>query len=226
MIVLTGIALAKQSAVLPPESALPLSLGGVQVLIHGNPTPLIKVDPGAIRLQLPWELPTGVHYMQVSPPFNSPFAPAAQLMFQALALDPHFLAGDLYDEPGRFSTLAIHEDWSPVTSASPAQEGEILHFFATGFGTVNGPVVTGVPAPSNPLFPVQNAVNLGPRSPTDVTTDCYSNETIALDLLFAGLAPGTVGIYQLDMQLSHLDPAQSSVTLYCQVPSGLVRSPT
>ena len=219
MIVLTGIALADQSAVVPPESALPLSLGGLQVLIDGSPAPLIKVDPGAIRLQLPWELSTGVHYMQVSRPFNSPFAPAAQLMFQALALDPHFLAGDLYDEPGSSSTLAIHQDWSPVTSASPAQEGEILHFFATGFGTVNGSAVNGIPAPSKPLFPVQNAINLGPGSPTDVTTDCYSNGTTTFNLLFAGLAPGTVGIYQLDIQLSHLDPAQPSVTLYCQAPS-------
>jgi uncharacterized protein (TIGR03437 family) len=216
MIVLTGIALAKQSAVVPPESALPHSLAGLQVLIDGAPAPLIKVDPGAIRLQLPWELPTGVHYLQVSRPFNSPFAPAAQLMFQALPLDPHFLAVDLYDEPGRPSTLAIHQDWTPITGANPAQEGEILHFFATGFGIITGSVVTGVPAPANPRFPVQNAINLGPRSPTDVTPDCFSDGTTTFNLLFAGLAPGTVGIYQLDMQLSHLDPAQSSVTLYCR----------
>ena len=51
--------------------------------------------------------------------------------------------------------------------------------------------------------------------PGDVANDCYSGEA-TFEVLFRGLAPGTVGVYQLDMQLAHLDAAPY-VVLTCGV---------
>ncbi len=70
----------------------------------------------------------------------------------------------------------IHPDGSAVVSPdNPAHPGEVLTFYATGLGPVDLPV---------------------PLSRTTSPISC-SNAT----LLYAGLAPGTIGYYQFSVQL-------------------------
>jgi uncharacterized protein (TIGR03437 family) len=90
----------------------------------------------------------------------------------------------------------FHADWSGLVSlASPAHPGEIIHFYLTGLGPVNPPVRTGTPGPSNP--------------PALVTTPFQCNAPV----LFAGLAPGLIGLYQLDVQIPFA--ASSNFELSC-----------
>ncbi len=95
--------------------------------------------------------------------------------------------------PG-YDALVIHQDWSaPVTPSNPARPNEILHVYGGGFGPVASHPPTGVPALVNPLSPTVNPITCGAST--------VDHSSLNVPVLFSGLAPGTVGIYQLDIQL-------------------------
>ena len=111
----------------------------------------------------------------------------------------------------------LHQDWSLVTETSPAVVGEILHFYVTGLGAVGGSVGDGETTPDSPLLPViQNPV-FSSLSNSGATVDYCSAYGAEFQLMFAGLAPGTVGIYQMDVKLSSVE--FNLISLNCGVPS-------
>jgi uncharacterized protein (TIGR03437 family) len=88
---------------------------------------------------------------------------------------------------GCFGTL--HQDFDRLVSKDdPAISGEIVHTFLTGLRGAS-PVPYSVPNPTNHLVPVTDPPALG--DPT------------AANILFFGLAPGLIGIEQLDLQIVH-----------------------
>ena len=73
-----------------------------------------------------------------------------------------------------------------MTAENPAERGEVLQIFATGLGETNPPGQTGEAAPSSStvLLPVTVTVG-GVEAPVQ----------------YQGLAPGFVGLYQVNVQL-------------------------
>jgi uncharacterized protein (TIGR03437 family) len=71
-------------------------------------------------------------------------------------------------------------------SARPARSGEVVVLYATGMGQVTPSVREGSPAPSDPLASVV--------APIKVTIQSRPAEVV-----FAGLAPGMAGVYQLNI---------------------------
>src|SRR5204863_7953948 len=96
---------------------------------------------------------------------------------------------------GRLNTLVIHEAWDAlVTPSQPARPNEVVHLFGTGFGQVDSPPPSGIPAPADPLA----------RTVVPVTCKYLAadNRTfVEIPVLFSGLAPGLVGYYELDVRL-------------------------
>jgi uncharacterized protein (TIGR03437 family) len=89
----------------------------------------------------------------------------------------------------------IHQDFSAtVDYRAPAHPGEIIHLFATGLGPVQPPVPTGAVGPTNPLARVVTPV------------DCN------LPVVFAGLAPGLIGLYQISLQIPASAAGTQNVT--------------
>jgi uncharacterized protein (TIGR03437 family) len=85
---------------------------------------------------------------------------------------------------------AIHEDFSSlVTQARPAKPGEILHLYAHNLGPVN-------PAPT-PAIPVP----LQPLSALAAPLTCFLGDSVPVDVVFAGLAPTMIDVFQLDVRL-------------------------
>jgi hypothetical protein len=80
------------------------------------------------------------------------------------------------------------DDFSLVTAATPANAGEILSLFATGFGSTRPTVDAGKPFPANPLAVV--------NSPVAVTV----NGKLA-EVLGAVGYPGSVGGYQVNFRI-------------------------
>ena len=60
--------------------------------------------------------------------------------------------------------------------------------YGTGLGIVDGAIATGQAAPTSPLLAV--------HSPVEVLVD-----SLAVTPVFAGLAPGFVGLYQINVVL-------------------------
>jgi uncharacterized protein (TIGR03437 family) len=80
----------------------------------------------------------------------------------------------------------LHLDNTLVTAEKPAAAGEILQVFCTGLGEVSNPPPTGQPAVGDPLsqMPVFPSATVG---------------GLASAVLFGGLAPNFVGLYQVNM---------------------------
>jgi uncharacterized protein (TIGR03437 family) len=66
--------------------------------------------------------------------------------------------------------------------------GEVVHLYATGLGAVTPPLATGAVTPSGTLYRA------------NVPLTCSIGDQPA-EVLFAGLAPGTVGVNQVDIRV-------------------------
>lgn len=172
-------------------SGMPLAteLAGVQLLLDGEPLPLLYVAPTEIRAQIPWTL-TGVHTVTLAPT-RSPFDSEDNRRIPVRVQD----ARPLFEFTAEGRPVVAHGDFRGlVTDADPAKPGEVLHLFLTGLGAVEPPVATGEPAPLDRLSVLNEPVVVflgGDLLPAPSTAE----------VLFAGLAPGMVGVYQVSIRL-------------------------
>ncbi len=88
----------------------------------------------------------------------------------------------------------IHEHWDAlVTDENPARRGETIHLFATGFGPVENPPTSGQPTPTDRLYPL--------TATCQWAGSLEAGTAFGFKATFAGLAPGLIGVYQLDFYI-------------------------
>jgi uncharacterized protein (TIGR03437 family) len=157
---------------------LPTDLGGATVTLNGGSIPLVYASPGQINAQLPMGF-KGTGTLRVTT--TTGFAETQVSVSDAA--------------PAIFNSGVLHADYTPVTASNPAHDGEALIVFLTGLGNVTPSVGSGQPAPASPfaqvIAPVQVQIGGTTVSPA-----------------FAGLAPGFVGLYQLNLAVPNL-PTQN-----------------
>ena len=86
------------------------------------------------------------------------------------------------------AVVAQHLDGTLVTANSPAAPGEYIVIYSSGLGATDIAVPSGAPSPSNPPANVAN--------PPVLTLNDNP-----ISILFAGLTPGLVGLYQVNFQV-------------------------
>ncbi len=150
---------------------LPNDMLGATVSFNDTPIPLTYISPTQINAQLPVEA-RGTGMLRVST--TSGVTQTTITLLDAA--------------PGIFATGLLHQNYSPIDSRSPARPGETLLVYGTGLGIVDGAIATGQAAPTSPLLAV--------HSPVEVLVD-----SLAVTPVFAGLAPGFVGLYQINVVL-------------------------
>jgi uncharacterized protein (TIGR03437 family) len=153
-------------------------LGGSEVHFDGVAAPMFYAQAGQINVQAPYTI-AGQATTQVQVIYLGQTIAASALSVAAAA-------------PAIFPTI-LNPDGSLNSAANPAPQGGILTFFATGEGVTNGANVAGQMA---------SAPYATPQLPVAVTV---GSGTAAL--LFAGEAPGLVGMLQVDAQLPATRPA-------------------
>ena len=186
---------------------LPRSLGGVAVSVNGVDSPLVSVSPTEIVLQVPSQAGPEMS-VEVKAESTSSFVP--QLRFSTAILTGW--GAFLYNPQspsayGLFDALAIHQDWSGlVTARNPAWPGEIVSLYGTGFGPVTAPPADGLPAPADPPA----------RTVRSVTCTAFGADNARLDIpvLYAGLAPGLAGVYQMDVRVPLVN-LRGSLQIHC-----------
>lgn len=160
---------------------LPLRLAGVQVSIGNLPAPLFSVSPEAIRFQIPHELTSGEHTIQVvrqgyaGPEVTVLLLDDAPALFQA---DPQ-------------TPEALHEDDTPVSIESPARPGGIVNLLATGLGQARTRLESGRVATRRSSL----------RRRSDLLVTLNGAPLPADAILYAGVCPGFVGLYQIQLRL-------------------------
>ncbi|MCP5119672.1 MAG: hypothetical protein GY953_53415 [bacterium] len=187
LIRLTGTGLSAVTEVAAPP--LPRELGGVRVEFDGRPAPLWSVSPTEILLQIPFEAALESEIDVIAPQWQFDTQPRALILSPA---DPEFYRHPFESGVPGGDPIAVHADFSAlVTEDNPVVPGEIVHFYMAGLGAVTPPLPTGEAAPLDRLHRASRPLQCSASS--DLQPE-------PVEVLFAGLAPGLVGIYQVSLR--------------------------
>ena len=178
----TGLAGGTQLA---SDVPLPTTLGDTSVTFNDIPASLFFVSGTQINAQVPFELMTGAGTVTVQVTRGTESSTAQPIGIAAVSPGIFTL-----NQQGTGAGAILHAlDFQLVTESNPAQPGEFLLIFCTGLGPVQPEVPSGQIAPSTE--PLARTVTLPLVNISDIP---------AL-VTFSGLAPGFVGLYQVNVQV-------------------------
>jgi len=158
---------------------LPAQLGGTTVLFDGEPAPILFAGQYQINVQAPRTLTPGTEtLLQVI--YRG--VPSNRLRVEVVPAAP-----EIFHDGSRRNAIALNENGSPNSTANPAAPGSIIVLFATGTGLTAPTGTTGQPAPSPHPVLTQPAT--------------LSVNGLPAEVLFAGEAPGFIGLSQINARL-------------------------
>jgi uncharacterized protein (TIGR03437 family) len=166
---------------------LPTSLGGASVSLasNGEQLPLYYVSPGQINAQLPYDVGTGPVSLLVTTAAGKSNTDTITVSTQA----PKFFT---LDASGTGSAVATTPTNTVLTSGSPAKPGDVVTLWLNSMGPVNGSPVAGQAAPGSAP---------GSQPFTLTTTPVVTVNGTPGIVQFAGLSPGLVGLYQINVEV-------------------------
>ena len=164
-------------------SGVPLStaLADSCIGVNGTPMPLLYVSPSQINAQLPFNV-SGSATLEI----HTPGGVSNNFMFNIQPTAPSvFLSGTAGPQTG-LATIIRNNNSDLVTPTNPVRGKDSLTIYLTGMGQTTPSIPAGQPAPANPpaATDIQPTVTLGSSN---------------LSVGYAGLAPGEVGVYQINV---------------------------
>jgi len=186
------------AAFVPNTTTLPTSVQGVRVLVQETygaliaEAPLLYVSRTQINFQLPYEC----------------FGRAEVLIVVDIngALSDPQAVQVISSAPGVFTwgagrAVAVNQDGSVNTAENGAQRGSVLTVYLTGQGVITPPLASGAAAGSRPLV----------RCP--LPSRAWVGGSTA-QLLFVGMAPGLVGVLQVNLTVPWDAPSGETQLLF------------
>jgi uncharacterized protein (TIGR03437 family) len=174
---------------------LPTVLGDSCLTVNGQPVPVMYVSPRQINAQLPFSVDGSTQLVLrtpggVSDSFNVTILPAAPSVFRNSSAGP---------ETG-IATVVRQANGYVVTPSNPVHRGDMLTIYATGLGRTIPAVESGMPSPSEPLAEamIRPLVTIG---------------GVPVEVQFAGLTPGEIGVYQINVRVTEQVPLGLDVPL-------------
>jgi uncharacterized protein (TIGR03437 family) len=198
-----------QSAIALP---LPTTLAGVTVKINGITAPLLGVYGSArqINLQVPSGVSPGTATVELfqgssTTPISTGTVTIAEAAPGIFAIaEPTGQAAALNYNDGVYS---INADFDRLPGSRPQASGQYIIIYATGIGATSPLVPDGQAAPASPL-----AVTTGV---TKVTIG-----GVEAQVGFSGLAPGFVGLWQINALLPSSLPTNLSTSVRVELKGG------
>ena len=177
------------------EIPLPTALGESCLTVNGVPVPILFVSSQQINGQLPFNV-DGNAQMTLRTPggisdnFNFSILPAAPAIFRTGIAGP---------DTG-IATITRADNGQLITPTNPVHPGDSIVIWSTGLGHTSPAIDAGMPSPSDPLLSavIQPTVTLG---------------GVGLDILYAGLTPGSVGLNQINATVPKSVPQGLSIPL-------------
>jgi uncharacterized protein (TIGR03437 family) len=165
------------------EIPVPTALADSCLVVNGLPVPIFFVSPTQINAQMPFSMIGSVTMVLRTPGgtsdnFNLTVLPNAPSVFLA---NVEGLGSDV-------ATIVRDTNGQLVTPSNPVHKNDSLVIYLTGLGITNPATQDGMPGALDPLA---NAIVL-PK-----VTLGGSN----LALQYAGMAPGEVGVYQINVKV-------------------------
>ncbi len=174
---------------------LPQTLQGASVLVNGNPVPLFYADTMQINAQMPWETQGG-SVASVTVKSGSATSNAAAVYVPANGTP------GISFQSGTNRAVVVNKDSTLNASNNPAAVNDEVVAYFTGGGPVNpsGKLTTGAASPAG-LSPV---------------TDPNASVTVggvAANVIYIGLTPGSVGLYQANFNVPQLAKGTYAVVI-------------
>ena len=166
------------AAVLP----LPTTLGQTSVTFNGEAAPLLYTSSGQINAQVPFDIGPGTVTVQVNR--SGTLSPSQPITVANVSPGIFIL-----DSASNLGAVLHNSTGAFVTAAAPSHPGETLAIYCTGLGLLNASVQSGAPGPSTPPLP------------TTLITPVVKLGSASITPNFSGLAPGFVGLYQVNFQV-------------------------
>jgi len=178
-----GLALVPQSAGQVP---LPKSLGGAVFTVGTAPAAFFYASPSQLNVQIPWEATPGtavatstVGSSTSSTPVNVvPFAPGIYTTAQS-GSGQGIIVGP---------TNGMAAPVGAFPGSQPVRSGDFITIYCTGLGAVVNQPATGAVASATPL-------------PQTTTPASATIGGLPANVIYAGLTPGGVGLYQVNAQV-------------------------
>ena len=178
---------------------LPTTLANTSVYMNDFAAPLLAVSPEQINLQIPWEI-AGQQSVAVRVVTNG--VTSAATTVNVSNLGPALLSVN-QQGTGQGSILIAGTSTIP-NAANPVNRTQAISIYCLGLGPVAGKVNSGG---ANPLSTAYTTMS----SPT-VTIG-----GVAGTVLYSGLAPNLIGLYQVNVQLPLNAPAGPAVPVILQI---------
>jgi uncharacterized protein (TIGR03437 family) len=192
-------------------ASLPLSktLGGVQVTVNGIQAPVYYTSAGVVDFVVPFGVQPGAGTVTLS--YNgvssNPVSTTIVAQVPRILTFPLTVGGKSF----QYGIMINSADGSypvpttPGLFSHPAKLGDTLTIYALGLGLTDQNVADGAASPTSPLANV----------PVSYFTIGGGFDYPVQDgaILFAGLAPGFVGLYQINMTIPMDAPVGNSVGL-------------
>lgn len=175
---------------------IPEVLDDVEVLVNGVASPIYYLSPTIINFYVPMSTPTS-GTIDVLVQKKSTGQILASSTLPAAVATPGFFTTT---QNGRGQIAALNEDNSINSTTNPVGRGRVIQLYATGQGFLPDAPEDGVPAPSDRLIST-------PSRPRVIinTTDA--------EVQFSGLAPGFVGVWQLNVKVPESVPPGNSIVV-------------
>jgi uncharacterized protein (TIGR03437 family) len=191
---------------LPARAApLPNKLVSTSVLIAGRLMPLYFVSQNQVNALLPFDLNVNTTQQILilqGPTYSQPvqvdLAPAQPAVFMDTSVAPN--QGIIIVVRGQGASQTQFE----ANPATPARAGDVIVIYCSGLGTVDPAIAAGDPAGLSKLSSTTNPVQvtIGDRN---------------APVFFAGLAPGFVGLYQINATVPDGVPTGNAIPVTLSV---------
>jgi uncharacterized protein (TIGR03437 family) len=167
---------------LASQIPLPRTLGNIKATIGGYEAPLFYADSGQVNAQVPFELTPGVATLVVTGK-DAAGAPGTVTIVNA---QPGVFT---VSQSGTGQGVVLDGLNNLVDSSHAVKAGEAVVIYATGLGATSPAVATGQAAPAVPPLALVT-------TPVKVTIG-----GVEATVEFAGLAPGFVGLHQVNARV-------------------------
>ena len=185
----------------------PTTISGVQVFVNSVAAPLYYVSYDQVNFLIPYETPPGDAVIRVDRAGQRGNSVGVTIERRV----PRIMLFSSF--PGDYGIIVnATQGGYPlpanlgIPGGAPAKPGDVLVIYAIGLGATSPPVASGAGSPTSPLAIVQPnpVVVFGTPGP-------FSN--FSAEPFFAGLVPGFMGLYQINVVVPPGAPVGNSVPI-------------
>ncbi len=195
-----------------PSLPLGTTLGGATVFVNNQAAPIYYASAGQINFLIPFGTPPGPAVVRVDRDGQTGNSVSLNIVPAA----PRLLRLGIGDYPIAVLTdnvITFPLPATPGISSRPAKAGvDVLVFYALGLGQTNPPAADGQAAPFAQVAP----------STFVFGQSLLPNTGVTVTPMYAGLTPGSVGLYQINVLVPGNSPKGDAIPVYFDMGGGVL----